>query len=172
MFMKKNVFFKGKKYPLIPSAISVGMEAPDFKAVNSNFLPVQLSDYGKKARIISVFPSLDTPIGTLQNKRMNAEAHIINKDIEIISISVDLPPAQTRFSLDHNLEHVRFLSDYLFHDFGKKYGFLIEEIGLLSRGLVVIDEEGIIRYIEYVEDTSEEPNYNAAISALKKLLNK
>lgn len=168
--MKNKIRFKGEEYPLCCKNLKVGDLVEDFTVVNSHFKVVKMSDFGKRTRVISVFPSLDTVNGTIQNKRMNAEAHIMNKDIEFISISMDLPTAQTRFAIEHDIENVTFYSDYRFKDFGKKYGFLIEDLGLLSRGLIIIDANNVIKYVEYVEETSEQPNFNFAISTLKPLL--
>lgn len=168
--MENKIIFKGSKYSLCCKHLKVGDIAEDFTVVNSHFKVIKMSDFGKRTRVISVFPSLDTENGIIQNKRANAEAHIMNQDIEFISISMDLPTAQTRFSIEHNIDNIAFYSDYRLKDFGKKYGFFIEELGLLSRGIIIIDRDNIIRYIEYVDDTAKQPNINFAISILKPLL--
>ena len=164
-----RVLFGGKEKALAGPQLKVGDTAPDFKACDKDFKTVTLADYAGRPKIISVFPSIDTPVCSLQNRRMNAEKYILTKDVAALSISVDLPFAQNRFAHEQEIDHLQFLSDYHWADFGKKYGFLIEELRLLGRGLIVIDRDNKIVHIEYVEDLSKEPNYNQAIEALRQI---
>ena len=131
--------------------------------------PVSLSQYKDKNLIISVFPSVDTSVCALQNIRFNKEASKLKGDVEILSISVDLPFAQKRFCAAEGIDNVHVYSDYRDLDFGMKYGFVIKELRLLARGVIVIDKKGIIRYIEYVPEIAQEPNYEAALKAVKEL---
>ena len=120
--------------------------------------------------ILSVFPSVDTSVCALQNKRFNQEATRLNDQVEVVSISVDLPFAQQRFCAAEGIDRVHVYSDYRDLDFGMKYGFVIRELRLLGRGVVVIDPKGMIRHIEYVPEITHEPDYEAALKVVKSLL--
>ena len=90
--------------------------------------------------------------------------------VEVITISVDLPFAQARYKEENNIEDVRFVSDYKDHEFGEKYGFFIDENHLLSRGVVVVDKDGKISYVEYVQEITNQPDYEKAKEEIKKLI--
>jgi thiol peroxidase len=129
-----------------------------------------LSDYYGKVIILSVFPSLDTPVCAMQNRKFNQAAANLSSDIVILGISVDLPFAQSRFCGAEGIDKVVVASDYQKHDFSSKYGFLIDELRLLARGSVVIDKKGIVKFVEYVPEATNEPNYEAALNAAKELV--
>ena len=155
---------------LVGTHLKAGDKAPNFTVTDSSLQPISSTLYKDKVVIISVFPSVDTSVCALQNKRFNKEASELHGDVEILSISVDLPFAQKRFCAAEGIERVHVYSDYMNLDFGMKYGFVIKELRLLSRGVVVIDKKGMIRYIEYVPEVTHEPDYNAAVKAVKELL--
>ena len=164
-----KVTFKGNPVTLVGNEIKVGDKAPDFTAVSSDLSPVRLSDFEGKVRVIAVYPSIDTGICQAQNRRFNKEASNLG-DAVILSISCDLPFAQKRFCAAEGLDKVVTLSDHKEVDFGVKYGFLIRELRLLSRGTVVIDREGFVKYVEYVPEIATEPDYDAALRVIKQLL--
>lgn len=120
-------------------------------------------------RIISVVPSLDTEVCQQQTIRFNEEAEKLN-DVEVLTISMDLPFAQGRFDETYTIGNSKLLSDHKDTDFGKNYGFLMEELRLLNRGVVVIDKDGVIQHIEYVEENTNHPDYDKALAAAKALL--
>ena len=156
----------GNPFSLVGKEIKVGDIAPDFSALTTDLKSVSLSDYKRKTILISVFPSIDTGVCALQTKRFNDEAGKLSH-IQIINISVDLPFALGRFCAAENINNSSSLSDHKNLDFGLKYGFVIEELRLLSRGVVVINAEGIVTYVEYVKEVSEHPDYEKVLKMLK-----
>lgn len=148
----------------------VGEKAPEFVVTDASLQPVSSSEYAGKVRIYSVFPSVDTSVCSLQNKHFNRDAAALGDHVVILSISVDLPFAQKRFCAAEGIDRVRVYSDYKDLDFGTKYGFVIEALRLLARGVVVVDKEGIIRYVEYVADVSHEPDYDKALQVARELV--
>lgn len=165
-----KISFGGNPVTLIGTHLQVGDKAPRFSVLDSSLQAVSSDLWKDKVVVISVFPSVDTSVCALQNKRFNKEATELHGDVEVLSISVDLPFAQKRFCAAEGIDRVHVYSDYRDLDFGMKYGFVIKELRLLGRGVVVIDKKGIIRYIEYVNEITDEPDYNAAIKAVKELL--
>lgn len=163
-----KVTFGGNPVTLIGKEIKIGDKAPDFTVINNDLKPVKLSDYNGKVRIISVFPSVDTPVCAAQNRNFNKRASEM-ENVVILSISNDLPFAQKRFCGAEGIDKVITLSDHKDVDFGMKYGFLIEELRLLARGVVVIDANETVRYVEYVGEIAEEPDYDKALDIVKKL---
>ena len=165
-----KVTFKGNPVTLVGETIQVGDKAPDFTVLGSGLEPVKLSDFNGKVRVLAIYPSIDTGVCQAQNRRFNAEADKLGSDAVILSISCDLPFAQKRFCAAEGLKNVITLSDHKEVDFGTKYGFLIRELRLLSRGTVVIDKEGVVRFVEYVPEVTTEPDYDSALKVIKELL--
>ena len=159
---------KGDPLTLIGDEIAVGSKAPEFSALDNNLKERHLSDYKNKIKLIASVPSLDTPICDLQIKRFNEEAAALSKDIVIIFISADLPFAQKRFCQAYDIKKVKTLSDHKDLSFGMSYGVLIKELRLLARVIFVIDKEDTIKYIQYVNEQSNQPDYEKALQALKK----
>jgi len=129
-----------------------------------------LSDYAGKIKIISIYPSIDTGVCATQNREFNKIAAGLGEDVVILSVSVDLPFAQTRFCAAEGIDKVVTLSDHRATDFGLKYGFVIDSLRLLARGVVVIDKNNVVQYVEYVPEVTTEPDYNAALAAVKTLV--
>ncbi|MFO8053633.1 MAG: thiol peroxidase [Bacteroidales bacterium] len=167
---KQKVTFGDNPVTLIGKAAKPGEQADDFTVVNADMQPVKLSDYEGKIKILSIAPSIDTPVCATQTRRFNQEAGKLNERIVILSLSADLPFALKRFCAAEGITNVDTLSDHKETDFGKKYGFLIEEFRLLARGIVIIDEKNTIRYVEYVPEIGEEPNYDKALEEVRKLI--
>ncbi len=163
------ITFGGNPLTLAGKEIKVGDKAPDFYGLNDKLEPVKLSDFDGKARIISVFPSIDTPVCAAQTRRFNVEAANLG-DVQILTVSCDLPFALGRFCAAEGIDKEITLSDHKELDFGLKYGFAIDELRLLSRGVVVVDKDGIVKYVQYVKEITEEPDYDAAIKAVKELV--
>jgi len=168
--IKDKVTFKGNPVTLLGNPIAEGDQAPDFTVLDNGLNPKNLSDYDGKVRILSVFPSIDTSVCNKQNKRFNEEAANLDDNIVILAISADLPFALSRFCDAEGIDKVKTLSDHKDVDFGTKYGFLIEELRLLARGAVIVDKDNIVRYVEYVPEIGQEPDYNAALKAAQKLV--
>ncbi|GAO28226.1 thiol peroxidase [Geofilum rubicundum] len=170
--MDKNnvkVTFKGNPVTLLGKTPKVGETAPDFTALSSSLEPVKLSDYEGKVKIIAVYPSIDTGVCAAQNRRFNEEADKLD-GVAVLSVSVDLPFAQSRFCAAEGLNNIVTLSDHKELDFGAKYGFVIEELRLLARGTVIIGKDNKIKYIEYVPEIAQEPDYEAALKVAKELI--
>lgn len=170
--MSKNVnkvTFKGNPVTLIGNEIKVGDKAPDFTVLSSTLTPTTLAEYKGKVIVIAVYPSIDTGICAAQNRRFNQEADNL-KDVTVLSISVDLPFAQSRFCAAEGLNNIVTLSDHKDLDFGMKYGFVIEELRLLARGTVIIAKDNIIKYVEFVPEIAQEPDYEAALKIIKDLI--
>jgi len=171
--MEKNniqVTFKGAPQQLLGKEIKVDDKAPEFTVVGNDLSPIKLSDFAGKVVILSVFPSLDTEVCATQNRKFNEAASSLSDDIVILGISVDLPFAQARFCGAEGIDKVITASDYQYRDFALKYGFLIDKLFLLARGTVVIDKNGIVQFVEYCSEVTNEPNYDAAIEAAKKIV--
>jgi thiol peroxidase len=115
-------------------------------------------------------PSLDTPVCTLQTRRFNKEAATMADSVKFITISRDLPFAQSRWLQNAGADKIIALSDYKNTSFSTDYGVFIKEWFLLARAVFVLDKDGIIKYAEYVSDEGSEPDYNAALSVAKQLL--
>ncbi|MEI6139007.1 MAG: thiol peroxidase [Mariniphaga sp.] len=163
-----KVTFAGGPLTLLGNEIKVGDLAPDFNAVGAGLAPVKLSDFAGKVVIIAAYPSIDTGVCAAQNRRFNAEVNNLN-DVVVLSISCDLPFAQSRFCAAEGLDKIVTISDHKDLEFGEKYGFVIKELRLLARGTVVIDKVGIVKYVEYVPEVTHEPDYEAALAVVKGL---
>ena len=164
-----KITFGGQPVTLVGTQLLPGDRAPRFEVLDGNLQPVASTQFKDKTMIISVFPSVDTSVCALQNIRFNREAARLDKDVVILSLSVDLPFAQKRFCAAEHIDNVRVYSDYRDLDFGMKYGFVIKELRLLGRGAVVVDRKGIVRYIEYVSEIKNEPDYDAVLKAVREL---
>jgi len=167
--MREHITMGGNPVKLLGEAIKVGDKAPMFTAVKPDFSPFNLSDLDGKIKIISVATSLDTRICEFQAIRFNEEA-TKNPNVVVVSITVDLPQAQKRFCLTNSIENSIVVSDYQTLDFGMQYGFAIEGIRLLSRGLVVIDAENVVRYVEYVQEVGSHPDYDKVLAFVETLV--
>ena len=157
----------GAPLTLLGNEIKAGDVAPDFTVVDNGFAPVKLSDYKGKRVVISVFPSIDTGVCAMQTRTFNKKATSLDPDTVIISVSKDLPFALGRFCGAEGIDRVKTCSDFMNSEFGKKYGFLIKENQLLTRGIVVVGKDGIVKHVEYVSDIVNEPDYDKALAALK-----
>lgn len=161
-----KITFGGNPITMESKMIKVGDKAIDFVATKQDLSQFKLSDV-KGIKIISAAPSFDTSTCSLQAIRFNEEAEKLKDKVSIVSITVDLPFAQKRFCSTSDIDNMIVVSDYQKHDFGKKYGFLIEGLKLLTRGIVVVDENDVVRYVEYVEEVANEPDYEKVIDFIK-----
>jgi thiol peroxidase len=168
LIQTQNLVKANDKYvTLLGNQVNIDDKAPNFKVVDKNFAPVQLTDFANKTLLISVVPSLDTGVCSLQTKRFNEEAAKLPENITVLTISNDLPFAQKRFCKVENVEHVKVVSDSVWRDFGENYGLIIKDMGLLTRAIFIIDSQGIIKYKELVANISQHPNYESALTAVK-----
>lgn len=171
--MTKNntkVTFAGNPMTLLGSEVKTGSTANNFTALDQGLAPVQLSDFDGKVKVLSIFPSIDTGVCSAQTHRFNKEAASLDKNIQIITLSNDLPFALGRFCGAEGISNLITLSDHKELDFGLKYGFAVEELRLLARGVVVIDKDNTVKHVEYVTEMTDEPNYEAALEVAKSLV--
>jgi len=157
---------KGNPLTLIGPELKAGDKAPDFTLTDNGLKPVNLKDTGNHVRIISVVPSLDTPVCDAQTKRFNEEAAKL-PGVDIITVSMDLPFAQKRWCGAFGVDKVKMLSDHKDGSFGANYGTLIKELRIESRAIFVLDGSNKIRHAEYVKEVAEHPNYETALSAAR-----
>ena len=162
--------FGGTPVTLAGTPVQVGDKAPDVTLVTGELKTVKLSDYAGKVVVLSSMPSMDTGVCQAQVRRFNQEATAAGDDVVVIAVSMDLPFAQQRFCAAEGLDRVVALSDTRDAEFGTKYGFLMNEYRLLSRGNVVIDRDGVVRYVEYVPEVTQAVDFDAALAAVKELV--
>lgn len=165
-----QVTFKNNPITLLGNEVKVGDKAPDFTVLANDLSPVTLKDSEGKVRLFASVPSLDTGVCDAETRRFNEEATNLGEDVIIYTVSVDLPFAQKRWCGASGVDRVQTVSDHKDLSFGKAYGVAIEELRLLTRAVFVVDREGIVKYVEYVPEATNHPNYEAAIAAVKELL--
>ncbi|MFP4180778.1 MAG: thiol peroxidase, partial [Spirochaetaceae bacterium] len=153
----------GNDITLLGPVLKVGDKAPDFTVLDTDLIPKTINDYEGKTLLISVVPSLDTGVCDMQTRKFNEMAADLSQDVAVLTVSMDLPFAQKRWCGAAGIERVETLSDHRWADFGEKYGVLIKELRLLNRSIFIVDKEGIIRYIELVEENHNHPDYETAI---------
>ena len=164
------VTFAGTPLTLVGKEIKVGDVAPNFTALDNDMSPVELSSFQGKIRVLSVVTSLDTSVCDIQTRKFNEEAAKLGSDVEIITISMDLPFAQKRWCGAAGVDRVTVLSDHRDASFGTAYGVLIKEWRLLIRSVFVVDRDGVVRYVQILEEGSNEPDYESALDAVSKLV--
>src|SRR5437660_8331874 len=157
---------KGNPLTLIGPELQAGDHAPDFTVVDGTLSPVNLEKTGSNVRIISVVPSLDTPVCDLQTKRFNEEAAKL-PGVDILTVSMDLPFAQKRWCGAFGVDRIKMLSDHRSASFGEGYGTLIKDLRIESRAIFVLDKDNVIRQLDYVKAVSKPPNDDAALAAAK-----
>lgn len=165
-----NITFGGDKVTLLGKQVEVGQEAPAFKATKNDLSEFNSEDLKGKVVVYSIAPSLDTSVCAIQAKKFNHDALDLSDDVVIVTITEDLPFAQKRFCANEDIKNLEMVSDYKEREFGDKYGFLIDELKLLARGVIIVDKEGVIQHVEYVPEVTNEVDFEAALDAVKKLV--
>jgi len=163
-----KITLKGNEIHTNGDIPKVGDEAPDFVLVNEDLNNITLEDYKNKNKILSIVPSLDTPVCQISTKVFNEKASSI-KDTIILTISADLPFAMTRFCSSEKLNNIKSLSMMRSRNFAKDYGVLIVDgplAGITARAVVVIDKNNIVIHSELVKEISDEPDYDGALNCL------
>lgn len=185
--MPRQITFKGNPMTLAGRVLKIGTIAPDFKVSAQDLKEVTLSDFSRpgitsvggiplpagkeKIKVITFFPSLDTPVCDLQVKEFNKRAGEVSSEVVIIGISKDLPFAQKRFCRDNGISNAVILSDYKTSSFGINYGVLIRELNLLARGTAILDKKNVLRYINLVAELTSPPDYQDVLKSLKEVMN-
>lgn len=164
---------RGNPVPLEGPELTTGDKAPDFTLqtrTDGQLKDISLADFAGKTLLLSVVPSLDTPVCALQTKTFNERAAQLPDNVVILTVSTDLPFAQGRFCGAEGIDKLQTASDHRDVSFGKSYGTLITEgpfARVLSRAIFVVSPEGTLDYVQYVPEVAEEPNYDAALAAVK-----
>lgn len=166
------VTFKGNPLTLVGDPVKVGQPAPDFTlhAFEGGALKaIKPADFKGKPTLISVVPSLDTPVCQTQTKKFNEQLAALGDKVNAVTVSLDLPFAQNRFCGAEGIKNLRTASDYQDRSFGRNWGMLIDELKILARGTFVLDKDGKVVYAQQVKEVAEEPNYDEPLKALKQL---
>ena len=164
------ITFVGNPMTLVGKEVKVGDKAPDFTLLDNGLAVKTLKDYEGKVKIFSVVPSLDTGVCDAQTRWFNQNATALSNDVVVLTVSMDLPFAQKRWCGAAGVENVVTLSDHKDASFATNYGFLIEELRLLTRGIVVVDKNDKVTYVEYVPEVTNAVNFDAAVEAAKAAL--
>jgi thioredoxin-dependent peroxiredoxin len=168
--MERKITFKGSPLTLAGRALKPGYPAPDFIVTSQDLKEMRLSDFGAKVKVVSSFPSLDTPVCDLQVKEFNKQASGFSDDVVVIGISKDLPFAQKRFCQENSIKNEIILSDYKTSSFGINYGLLIRELNLLARSVLIIDKNNTLRYFNIVGELTSPPDYADALKNLEEII--
>ena len=166
-----QITFKKNPVTLPGREVKVGDQAPDFTSLANDLSPVTLQDTAGKVRLISVVPSLDTGVCSDQTKRFSEEAASLGENVEVLTVSADLPFAQKRWTTINNVDSITTLSDHRDLSFGEAYGVTMQELRLLARSIFVVDENDKVAYVEYVPEGTDHPDYDKALQAVKELTN-
>ena len=166
---KGMITMMGNPLTLVGNEVQVDDTAPDFVVIDNDLNEVNFSAFRGKICIVSSVPSLDTPVCDLETKMFNEETGRLGKDVVILTISMDLPFAQKRWCAAAGVEAVQTLSDHRDAAFGNAFGVLIPELRLLARAVFLVDQKGIIRYVQLVKEVTNEPDYEEIWQALKAL---
>ena len=161
--------FKGNPLTLIGNELTGGQAAPDAALLANDLTEVNLSAYRGKVCVISVVPSLDTPVCDAQTRRFNEEATALGDDVAVLTVSMDPPFAQTRWCGAAGVEAVQTVSDHRDAALATAYGVLIKELRLLARAVFVIDRDRTVQHAQVVGEVTEEPDYAAILDAVGSL---
>lgn len=164
------VSMKGKALTLLGNEVRAGRKAPDFEVVANNLSTVKFSSFFGRTCVISSVSSLDTSVCDTMTRRFNEEADKLGEDVVVLTISMDLPFAQKRWCGAAGVESVQTLSDHRDASFGAAYGVLIKELRLLARAVFIVDNEGVLRYVQIVPEITDEPDYQLVLDTVRELL--
>lgn len=163
------VKMKGNPLTLIGPELKKGDTAPDFRCVETLGSEMDLGSLGDSVKVFNVVVSVDTPVCDVQIRRFNEEASGLSDSVQIITVSMDLPFAQSRYCAAAGVERVRTASDYQHASFGEAYGVLIKENRLLARSIFVVGRDNTLEHVEYVSDIVNEPDYEATLAAIRSI---
>jgi len=165
-----EITFQGNPLTAIGPRLAVGEKAPEFELLANDLSPVNLSDSAGKVRLLLSVPSLDTPVCDMETRKFNEQLDGLGAGVIGYAVSADLPFAQARWCGAAGIKAVQTLSDHRAMSFGTAYGVHIKELRLESRAVFVIDGDGVLRHIEYVQEITHQPDYGAALAVIKGLL--
>ncbi|TWT85463.1 putative thiol peroxidase [Posidoniimonas polymericola] len=166
------VTFKGNPVTLAGDALAAGQDAPDFTLhfFEGGMQSLAKGDLAGKPTLLSVVPSLDTGVCAIQTKKFNEQLGELGDKVNAVTVSMDLPFAMNRFCGAEEIKNMKVGSDYQDRNFGEGFGALIEELKILCRAAFVMDASGKLTHVEYVSEVTNEPDYDAALAALKSAL--
>jgi thiol peroxidase len=164
-----DVTFQGNPLTAIGCKLNIGDKAPEFAILANDLSTVHLSDSAGKIRLVSVVPSLDTPVCDMQTRNFNQKLEALGEHVVGYTVSADLPFAQARWCGAAGMKRMQTLSDHRDMAFGTAYGTHIKELRLESRAVFVIDGSGTVQYLEYVKEITQQPDYDAALEAAQRL---
>lgn len=165
--MSRKVTFKGNPISISGPELKVGDNAPEFKLTDNAMQDLTLAAFAGKTLILSVVPSLDTPVCSVQTKKFNESAAKLGDNIRILTVSLDLPFAQKRWCGAEGVTAVTTASDYKYRSFGESYGAYLPDLGLLARAVFIIGSDKKVKYVQYVTEVASEPDYEQALNAAK-----
>ena len=165
-----SVMMKGNPLPLRGQAVKVGEPLPAAMVTGGNLAPFNMAEGGGKVRIISVVPSVDTPTCEAQTHLLSEKDRKLADQVEMVTVSMDLPFAQQRFAKEAKIKNVTFYSDYKTAEFGMNNGLLIEPLHLLARAVIVTDKNNVVRYMQVVPEVTQFHDMPAAMDFAKTLL--
>jgi thiol peroxidase len=165
----KTVTFQGNPLHLTGRNLKVGAPAPFFRVTGQDLKEVTPADFSARIKIITSFPSLDTPVCDLQVKEFNKRAAGLSADTVILAVSMDLPFAQARFCDAFGVKNITVLSDYRNASFGINYGLLVKELNLLARAVVILDHD-VVSYVQIAPELTKPLDYDDALKNLQEIL--
>ena len=165
---KGAVTMRGNPMTLVGPELKSGDKAPNVTLIGKDLKPVTLDNFKGKVKIIATIPSLDTPVCDAETRRFNEEASKLPGDVQVLTVSMDLPFAQARWCGAAGVDKVTTLSDYRGAHFGEAYGVLIKELYLHARCVFVVDKNDKVTHVEYVKEVANQPNFEAALDAARK----
>jgi len=163
------VTMHGNPLTLMGQEIKVGDTAPEATLLDNDLNPVQLSSFRGKLLVIASVPSLDTPVCDMETRRFNEEAAKLGPEVQLVTISMDLPFAQKRWCGAAGVTRVKTLSDHRQAEFGTAYGVLIKELRLLARAVFIVDREGTVQYVQLVHEVTNERDYEEILQNLNRI---
>lgn len=166
----KNITFKGQPTEILGAALEEGSFLPSFTLAAKDLSPVTNSVVENKVCIISCIPSVDTPVCATQVKTFYSKAKDLGDDLALLTASVDLPFALGRFCGAEGIENAITASDYKTREFGKSFGVLLQDLMIFTRAVFVADKQGKLVHVEYVDEITDQPDYEAALDTAKSLL--
>ncbi|MDF2441688.1 MAG: hypothetical protein JWN98_2672 [Abditibacteriota bacterium] len=164
-----SVTFKGNPVQMCGEPPAVGSSAPDFDLVANDMSSVKLSDSNGKVRIVSVVPSIDTGLCSIQTARFNRELDALPDSVVGYTVSVDTPFAQKRWCGAEGVEKMQLLSDFKGQNFAKSWGVYLTDLGITARCVFIVDQDGKIAYSQVVPEVAQEPNYDEVLQKAKEL---
>lgn len=162
--------FKGNPIEVKGAPVTVGSAAPKFTVTGNDLSDLSLDSLVGRVVVISVIPSIDTPVCAQQTARFNQEASKLSDKVTVLTVSMDLPFAQKRWCAAEGAQAVVMASDYKHRSFGEAYGTLLPSLGLLTRAVFVLDKNHTVQYVEYVDEVTSEPTYEPVLKKISELI--